>query len=109
HFIEAYCHNPGWRRFEKDALKPGKFARKDVLVSHMGRKLWEWEETNGQALGVFRGVLESVLGVVRAEGEGEGEGKGKEKGVWEVRYLGEGGGLVVEEVVEGDGFGMREE
>ncbi|KAL9037191.1 MAG: hypothetical protein Q9180_003862 [Flavoplaca navasiana] len=103
HFVEAYYHNPGLRNFEKDALKPARFAREDVRVSRMDGKLREWEETDGQALGVFRGVLERVLGVVRAEGEGNG------KGVWEVRYQGEGGGLVVEEVVEGEGWRMREE
>ncbi|KAL8884685.1 MAG: hypothetical protein Q9215_007330 [Flavoplaca cf. flavocitrina] len=57
HFVEAYCHNPGWRRFEKDALKPGRFVREDVHISRMGGKLREWEEMNGQALGMFRGVL----------------------------------------------------
>ncbi|KAL9019065.1 MAG: hypothetical protein Q9180_008701, partial [Flavoplaca navasiana] len=103
HFVEAYYHNPGLRNFEKDALNPGRFAREDVRVSRMDGKLREWEETNGQALGVFRGVLERVLGVVRAEGEGKG------KGVCEVRYQGEGGRLVVEEVVEREGWRMREE
>ncbi|KAL8748573.1 MAG: hypothetical protein Q9199_008154 [Rusavskia elegans] len=102
-FVEAYHHNAGYRKYLREKT-PGRFALADIHVRNLEGELKVWEEQNGEVLGRYLVVLEKILDVVNGK-DGNWEGTG----VWEVSYAGEGNGLEIMEIVEGEGVVMRKE
>ncbi|KAL8779965.1 MAG: hypothetical protein Q9213_006690 [Squamulea squamosa] len=101
-FIKAYHHNVGYRSYMREKTT-ARFALADIHVRSLGEDFKEFETQKGESLGLYLKVLQQILEVVKGKAEGEG------KGLWEVKYAGDGGGLKVEEIVEGALVMMREE
>ncbi|KAL8772406.1 MAG: hypothetical protein Q9209_002357 [Squamulea sp. 1 TL-2023] len=102
-FVEAYHHNAGYRRFMREKTT-ARFALEDIHVRTLGGDFKEFEKENGEMLGRYTEVLKQILEVVKGKGE-----KGEGNGVWEVKYVGDGGGLRVEEIMEGELMVMKAE
>ncbi|KAL8928622.1 MAG: hypothetical protein Q9172_000837 [Xanthocarpia lactea] len=103
HFVEAYYHNVGYWKFMKEKTQ-ARFALADIHVRTMGEELKKWEEDNGNVLERYLKIIQQILKVVRGKGE-NGEGNR----VWMVEYTGDGAGLEVKEVMEGNMLLMKDE
>ncbi|KAL8815867.1 MAG: hypothetical protein Q9223_005041 [Gallowayella weberi] len=102
-YVEAYHHAAGYRRFLRDKT-PGRFALADMKIRSLPEGLKKWEKDNGEVLGRYLKVLKEILDVV---GRG-GRAGGRMRGVWELRYSGEGEELEVREAVGGGMVAMGE-